>query len=330
MLTPTIREITVIKLKKSFPQKPLMQHFFGIKFLDQKTLLYLLDRAIYLYDSVISKNKVLDTLQGKVIANLFFESSTRAKNSFEIAEHRLGAIVLSPNMKQSSTNKGELLIDTVRNFEAMGASLLVIRHSQNNLAQFLAMESTTGISVINAGDGYNEHPTQALIDILTIRQHFPDFSNRKIAICGDIAHSRVARSLVLALQLMNIGKIHLIAPKNFIPVDDEDYSKCEFFEQMDAGIKDVDIIYMLRIQKERMNETEHPKDELYFKEFGLTKKRVALAKTGAIVMHPGPINRGIEIESSVADGPQSVILQQTKNSVAVRMAVVETVLAGIQ
>src|SRR3990167_2554857 len=185
---------------------PKLQHLLSIKSLDPAKVIYLLDRAEYFLKTAIEKQVVLTTLQGKVVANLFFESSTRTRNSFEIAAHRLGAIVLLPDMKQASTLKGELMIDTIRNLEAMGVALLVIRHSDNNLAQFLAMELHSGIAVVNAGDGHNEHPTQALIDLLTIRQHFPDFSALTVAIVGDVAHSRVARSLVLGLLLMGVVK----------------------------------------------------------------------------------------------------------------------------
>lgn len=312
---------------KSKSKPPLLHHFLSMRSLYQNTATYLLDRAEHFLKTAIAKQEVLTTLHGKVVANLFFESSTRTRNSFEIAEHRLGAIVLSPDMKLSSTNKGELLIDTIRNLEAMGVSLMVVRHADNHLVQFLAAEAQTGISVINAGDGHNEHPTQALVDLLTIRQHFPDFTALTVAIIGDVAHSRVARSLVMGLRLMGVKKIRLIAPKSFAP-DHDDFASTEVFHVMNDGLQDVDVIYTLRIQKERMDASEHPKEDVYFKEFGLTEARLALAKRSAIVMHPGPMNRGIEIESSVADGSQSVILQQTRNSVAVRMAVIETLLTS--
>lgn len=315
----------MLRLKTKAPAMPALKlhHLLSMQSLDKNAITYLLDRAEYFLKSVIEKNAVLDILHGRVVANLFFEPSTRARNSFEIAEHRLGAIVLSPNMKQASTSKGELLIDTIRNLEAMGVSLLVIRHPDNHFAQFLATESSTSVAIVNAGDGHNEHPTQALMDLMTIRQHFPDFSALTVAIAGDVVHSRVARSLVMGLQLMGVGKIRIIGPENFISTE-APFSGVEVYNDMDAGLEDADVIYMLRIQKERMAETEYPKEDLYFKDFGLTQTRLQLAKSSVIVMHPGPINRGIEIESSVADGPQSVILQQTKNSVAVRMAVIET------
>lgn len=305
--------------------KPILHHFLTMQSLDEKKIIYLLDRAEYFLKTAIAKKKVLTTLCGKVIVNLFFEPSTRTRNSFSIAGYRLGGIVLSPNMRQSSTVKGELLIDTIYNLEAMGASLLVIRHPNNHLAQFLSTELKTNISIINAGDGSNEHPTQTLLDLMTIRQHFKDFSKLTVVIIGDVLHSRVARSLIIGLHMMKVGKIRIIAPKDFTPADAE-AMQVDVFHSMDAGLQDADVVYTLRIQKERMEESLRPKDEQYYKEFGLTQERLAKAKPNAIVMHPGPINRGIEIESSVADGSQSVILQQTQNSVAVRMAVIETLL----
>lgn len=305
---------------------PVLHHLLSMQSLDMKKITYLLDRAEYFLKTCVEKQEVLTTLRGKVIVNLFFEPSTRTRNSFEIAEHRLGAIVLSPDMKQSSTMKGEILIDTLRNLEAMGASLLVIRHSDNNLTHFLASELKTKIAVVNAGDGSNEHPTQTLLDLMTIRQHCKDFSKLTVAILGDVSHSRVARSLIIGLRLMGVERIRIIAPDYFTP-NDAELAHLDVFHSMDGSLDDVDIIYTLRIQKERMSPEQRPKDDQFFKNFGLTEARLALAKPNVIVMHPGPMNRGIEIESSVADGAQSVILQQTQNSVAVRMAVLETLLA---
>lgn len=306
---------------------PTMHHLLSMQSLDADKITYLLDRAEQFLKSTIAKNEVLNTLHGKVVANLFFESSTRTRNSFEIAAKRLGAIMLSPDMRQSATIKGELLIDTIRNLEAMGVSAMIVRHPDNHLAQFLAGELQTGVSIVNAGDGSNEHPTQTLIDLLTIRQHYANFSDITVAIVGDVAHSRVAHSLMLGLRLMGAQRIRVIAPKQFTPADLE-LMQVDVFHHMTVGLADVDIIYVLRIQKERLKPDEqYETDDQYFEDFGLTNERLALAKPNAIVMHPGPMNRGIEIESSVADGSQSVILQQSKNSVAVRMAVLETLLA---
>lgn len=308
------------------PAKPSLHHFLTMRSLSAENITYLLDRAEFFLKTTIATQAVLTTLRSKVIANLFFEPSTRTRNSFEIAEHRLGAIILSPDMKQSSTIKGEILIDTIRNLEAMGASLLVIRHADNNLTEFLAAELRSHIAVVNAGDGSNEHPTQTLLDLLTIRQHYKNFAELTVAIVGDILHSRVARSLIIGLQIMGVKKIRIIAPKTLTPADAE-LMQTDVFHTLETGLKDADIVYTLRIQKERMQPEQRPKDEQYFKDFGLTQEKLELAKPTAIVMHPGPMNRGVEIESSVADGPQSVILQQTQNSVAIRMAVIETLLS---
>lgn len=306
---------------------PKIKQLTSMQTLDEKQINYLLNRSEHFLKTCINKNKVLDTLRGQVIVNLFFEPSTRTRNSFEIAAHRLGAIVLSPNMTQSATKKGELLIDTIHNLQAMGAKLLIIRHADNNLAQFLAAELTSDIAVINAGDGSNEHPTQTLLDLLTIKQHFPSFPELTVSIIGDVAHSRVARSLIIGLRIMGVKNIRIIAPEYFMPSND-DTLYADMFTSIEEGIKDADVVYALRIQKERMSEAQYPNENAFFTEFGLTQERLSQAKSDAIVMHPGPINRGIEIESAVADGPQSVILEQTQNSVAVRMAVIETLLAN--
>lgn len=307
------------------PNRPSMNHLLTMESLDEATITFILNRAEDLLASSVKSGQMLDTLHGQVAVNLFFEPSTRTRNSFEIAQKRLGAIVLSPDMQQSATAKGELLIDTLHNLESMGANLLIVRHPDNNLAQFLASELSSGVSVINAGDGSNEHPTQALVDLLTIRQHRNDFASRSVAIIGDVMHSRVARSLIIGLRTMGVKRIRIIAPDYFMP-EESDTMQADMMNSMSAGLKDIDIIYTLRIQKERMDSTQYPNEGEYFNTFGLTQEKLALAKPDAIVMHSGPINRGIEIESVVADGPQSVILQQTQNSVAIRMAVIETLL----
>lgn len=308
-------------------KNPKLRHLLSMSTLDQDTITGLLDRADYFLKKVVTPKHVLDTARGKVIANLFFESSTRTRNSFEIAANRMGAIVLSPDMNQSATQKGELLIDTIHNLESMGASLLVIRHPDNNLAHFLAAELQTEVGVINAGDGSNEHPTQTLLDLMTIRQICPDFSEVTITIVGDVLHSRVARSLVMGLKIMGVGRIRLVAPDCFLPKDAL-FEGVDTLSSMEDGLQDADIVYMLRIQKERMDASEYPNESDYFNAFGLTKEKLSMAKPEAVVMHPGPMNRGVEIESFVADGSQSVILQQTQNSVPLRMAVIEAVLAS--
>lgn len=303
----------------------VMPHLLAINTLDQEKILYLLDRADYFLKTAVEKKAMLETLTGRVMMNLFFEPSTRTRNSFEIAGKRLNAIVLSPDVKQSSTIKGELLSDTIRNIESMGVELLVVRHPDNHLADFLAAESRTGIAIVNAGDGSHEHPTQALIDLMTIRQHHPDFSKLTVAIIGDVLHSRVAHSLASGLRIMGVPSVRVIAPKEFAPQWDE--KNIAIYDDIDAGLQDADVVYVLRIQKERLKQSEQFfSDEQYCKQFGLTQMRLTAAKPHAIVMHAGPVIRGVEIESSVADGPQSVILQQTHNSVAVRMAVIETLM----
>lgn len=304
---------------------PILSHFLSMQALDAEKITYFLDRGEYFLKNVVAKNVMLDTLHGRIVANLFFESSTRTRNAFDIAAKRLGAIVLSPDMKQSATEKGELLIDTLHNLQELGVELFVVRHPDNNLAQFLAGELKTRVSIINAGDGNNEHPTQTLLDLMTIRQHFQEWSKLTVAIVGDVKHSRVARSLMIGLHIMGVERIRIIAPKNF-QIENLKEMHADVFDHLNTGLSGVDIIYALRIQKERMTINEYPGDEQYFKNFGLTQERLMLAKPNAIVMHPGPMNRGVEIESAVADGPQSVILQQTKNSVALKMAVIETVL----
>ncbi|OGT25637.1 MAG: aspartate carbamoyltransferase [Gammaproteobacteria bacterium RIFCSPLOWO2_02_FULL_42_14] len=305
---------------------PILRHLLSMQSLDREKIIYLLNRAEFFLKAAVVKEETLDTLRGKVVVNLFFEPSTRTRCSFEIATHRLGAILLSPDTKQSSMIKGEILIDTILNLEAMGAHLLIVRHADNHLAQFLAGESRAGVAVINAGDGSNEHPTQALIDLLTIRQHYPDFSHLTIAIVGDVIHSRVARSLAIGLHCMGVARVRVIAPKEFSPTELA-AMPFDLFHDMNAGLKGADVIYALRIQKERLKPNEQPlKDDHYYQHFGLTKDRLTLAKQNAIVMHAGPIIRGVDIESAVADGAQSVILEQTRNSVAVRMAVMETLL----
>ncbi|MCH9769429.1 MAG: aspartate carbamoyltransferase catalytic subunit [Gammaproteobacteria bacterium] len=302
--------------------KIVLPHLLGINALSQEQITCLLNKAEKNLAQIIKNKTVTNTLTGRFVVNMFFEPSTRTRNSFKIAAQRLGGFVLSPDMSLSSTVKGEGLIDTVRTFEAMGADILVIRHSDNFSAEFIASELKPSLSVINAGDGYNQHPTQALIDLLTIQQFKNNFADIKVAIIGDIAHSRVARSLQQGLSIMGTKGIHLIGKPEWIPSDYPDEIKV--FESLENGLKDVDVIVALRIQKERIKNTETPDPDKYYKEFGLTAKTVRYAKPDAIVLHPGPINRGIEIDSSVADGQQSKILQQVANGVAIRMAVMQS------
>ncbi|NBV75774.1 MAG: aspartate carbamoyltransferase catalytic subunit, partial [Methylococcaceae bacterium] len=245
---------------------------------------------------------------------------TRTRTTFELAATRLSADVLNMNIATSATSKGESLLDTIRNLEAMHVDMFVVRHALSGAAHFIAQHTAPHISVINAGDGQHAHPTQAMLDMFTIRQHKKSFAGLKVAIVGDILHSRVARSQILALNTLGVAEIRVIAPKTLIPAEVTTMGVIPI-HTMAEGLNDVDVIIMLRLQKERMNSAFLPSEGEYFKCFGLTEANLKFAKPDAIVMHPGPINRGVEIASSVADGPQSVILQQVSNGIAVRMAI---------
>ncbi len=316
-----------MSMKLKTKKTPLMRHLLTMESLDQNIIGQLLDKADLMLRECVDKGRTVPTLAGKIVANLFFEPSTRTLNSFEIAAKRLGAICISPDISKSATVKGESLIDTIHTFEAMGTDYITIRHSDNNTAQFVASELKGATSIINAGDGVNQHPTQGLLDLLTIRQNKNDFTQLSVAIIGDIAHSRVARSLIAGLRIMNTPDIRIIAPAAFMPADSDELGVTTYTD-IEKGLRDVDVVVTLRIQKERIDASDIPDNEKYFKSFGITNERVALAKPDAIVMHPGPMNRGIEIESSVADGIQSRILQQVRNGVAIRMAIMESMLAG--
>lgn len=300
----------------------LFRHLIEMEALSKEQILTIFDKATSFLKQPLSEKSVLNNLEGKIVVNFFAEPSTRTKNSFLIAEKRLSAIVLDLDIATSSSVKGESLIDTVHSLESMGTDIFVVRHSQNNTPQFIASELTSHASVINAGDGTHQHPTQTLIDLFTIYQQKKSFENLKVAIIGDIAHSRVARSLMIGLNIMGVHQIHLIGPTPFIPEDVDQY-KAKPFRHFEEGLKDVDVIVALRIQHERMEQPEIPDSNKYFNDFGLTSDRLKLAKKEAIIMHPGPVNRGVEIESAVIDGPQSLILEQVKNGVAIRMAVMD-------
>lgn len=306
-------------------QAPQIHHLLEVKSLLLEHIHYIFDKAQYFVDHEICQHKISNALQGQIIMNLFFESSTRTQASFDIASTRLNATVLNPRISDLSLLKGESLIDTINNFEAMGVSLFIIRHFENNKPAYIASELKTDAHIINAGDGTNQHPTQCLIDLFTLNQHVNDFSSLSVAFIGDIKHSRVAHSLIDGLTIMGCTSIHVIAPDELCPPA-ENYENVTTFTSVEEGVKDVDVIVCLRIQKERISADNIPDFDLFFKEYGLTNERLALAKPNAIVMHPGPINRGVEITSRVADCEQSVILQQAQNSVAVRMALLDVLL----
>lgn len=294
----------------------------SINDLDVEVISQLLDRAEFFRQEVILPRRVLTTLNGYVVANLFFEPSTRTQYSFTVAAERLGAIVLNPQMAHSSLVKGESLLDTAATFVAMGTNALIIRHKEEYIAQQLADSLGARAVVINAGDGCHQHPTQALLDLLTIRQHKPLSPSLAVAIIGDISHSRVARSLIAGLQCVGVTDIRVIAPDFLLP-EDINTLKIKAYSSLADGLAGVDVVVALRLQSERWEGLSQLNKQDFNQQYGLTTKSLRHAKPDAMVMHPGPINRGVEIDSEVADGKQSVILQQVANGVAVRMAVLE-------
>lgn len=298
------------------------RHLLGIKGLNANDLTILLDRA----DANVAISRQIDkkksSMRGRTQINLFFENSTRTQSSFELAGKRLGADVMNMSVGNSSVKKGETLIDTAMTLNAMHPDILVIRHSSGGAAALLAQK--VGCSVVNAGDGAHAHPTQALLDALTIRRAKGKIAGLTVAICGDVLHSRVARSNIISLNTLG-ARVRVIAPTTLLPNGINDMS-VEVFNNMKDGLKDVDVIMMLRLQRERMSGSFIPSVREYFHYFGLDKQKLAYAKEDCIVMHPGPINRGVEIASDIADGSQSFIHTQVEMGVAVRMAVIEALL----
>jgi aspartate carbamoyltransferase catalytic subunit len=305
---------------------PRLRHFTTLEHLPRETLERLLDRAESLRDACAHGTRKINVLAGRTVLNLFFEPSTRTRTSFELAARRLGADVVNFDIGFSSTSKGEELYDTLHTLEAMHLDAIIVRHKQSGTPDELVRHAMSGVSVINAGDGNRAHPTQGLLDALTIRQHRPDFEKLTVAICGDIKHSRVARSDIHALSTLGVKEIRLCGPAALMPATDE-FPQARHFDDFDKAISGVDAIIMLRLQKERMGSTDLPDEAAYFNRYGLDRRRLALAGHGCLVMHPGPLNRGIEIASDVADGAQSRILEQVGNGVFVRMAVLDEVLA---
>jgi aspartate carbamoyltransferase catalytic subunit len=289
----------------------------GIKELSVEEITLILDTAAGFKDVLGRDIKKVPTLRGKTAVNLFFEPSTRTRTSFELAAKRLSTDVINFSVPTSSVVKGESLIDTVLTVQALGADFIIIRHSSSGVPHLLAKNLKA--SVINAGDGTNEHPTQALLDAFTIREKKVKIEGLKIAIIGDIAHSRVAKSNIFCLTKLN-AKVRLLGPPTLIPKEIKEMG-IDVFYNMEDGLDDVDVLMMLRIQMERQGRGFFPSIEEYSKNWGLTSERLSLAKADAVVMHPGPMNRGVEITSEIADGPRSLILDQVTNGLAVRMAV---------
>lgn len=303
-----------------------LKHLLSIEGLPKRILNDILDTAETFVGVAEREVKKVPLLRGKTVCNIFFENSTRTRTTFEIAAKRLSADVLNLNVSTSSQSKGETILDTVNNLIAMHADMFVVRHNQSGAAHLIAEHVPDHISVINAGDGRHAHPTQGLLDVFTIRKYKPDMHNLRIAIVGDVLHSRVARSEIHALTTLGVPEVRVIAPKTLLPTNVQKLG-VQVFHDMRAGLKDVDVVMMLRLQNERMSGAMLPSPQEYFKTYGLTQEKLHLAKPDAIVMHPGPMNRGVEIDSSVADGMQSVILPQVTYGIAVRMAVM-AILAG--
>ncbi len=300
------------------------KHLLGLEGLTREELISILDRAREFKPTCTSSAEKHDTLKGKTVALMFFEPSTRTTNSFSLAARRLSADVISFSKAGSSAAKGETLLDTALNLQAMGVDIIVIRHSAPGAPHLLAREPRITASVVNAGDGAHEHPTQGLLDVFTIREKKGQFKGLKVAIVGDIAHSRVARSDIFALKTLG-AEVTVCGPATLVPQGIRELG-VEVSYNFDEIIGEMDVVNMLRIQHERLTGPVLPSNREYTRCFGLTRQREKRMKPDAIVMHPGPINRGVELASEVADGERSVILEQVTNGVAVRMAVLSMVL----
>ncbi|CAN7203558.1 aspartate carbamoyltransferase catalytic subunit [Pseudoxanthomonas sp. LjRoot168] len=303
-----------------------LRHLLTLDGLPRDTLCRLMDRAGQIRDAALGRTPRRQALDGTTLCTLFFEPSTRTRSSFHIAAQRLGADVLNVDASTSSTRKGETARDTLRNLEAMGVRGFVVRHAEDGAVEALAAEAGEGTALINAGDGRSAHPTQGLLDMLTIRQaKGADFSRLNVLMVGDVKHSRVARSDLHALRTLGAGRIRVCGPASLLP-DDGTLSGCDVGQDFGEMLEGVDVVMMLRLQRERMEEGLVSSLEDYHRDYGLTATRLALAARDAVVLHPGPINRGVEITDEVADGPQSLVLRQVSNGVAIRMAVLETLL----
>jgi aspartate carbamoyltransferase catalytic subunit len=304
-----------------------LRHLLSLDGLNGKTITSLLDQAQALRANALGGTALRQTLAGKTVCTLFFEPSTRTRSSFQLAAQRLGADMLGFDVLASSAKKGESALDTLRNLEAMGVDAFVVRLAEDGAAAALAAGAKPGTVLINGGDGRSNHPTQGLLDMLTLRQRKgADFSRLKVVIVGDVRHSRVARSDLHALRALGAGEIRVCGPQALLP-EASVTAGCQVFTDLDEAVQGVDAVMMLRLQRERMEEGLVPSLEEYFRQYGLTPERLANAAPDAIVMHPGPMNRGVEIADAVADGPQSVILDQVGNGVAVRMAVMKALLS---
>jgi aspartate carbamoyltransferase catalytic subunit len=304
-----------------------LRHLITLAGIDRARIDALLDRAEAMRSDSREGTRPLDLLNGRTAINLFFEPSTRTRTSFDLAAQRLGAQVINFDIARSSTVKGETLLDTIHTLEAMHCDAFVVRHQQTGTPAFIAQHLRTRAAVLNAGDGNHAHPTQGLLDALTLRRARGDISALRVVICGDIRHSRVARSDVHALQTLGVRELRLCAPPSLLPDSAAlEFPQCNLFHNFDEAIAGCDVAIMLRLQKERMDEAAIPSEADYFARYGLSQKRLQLARPDCVVMHPGPINRNVEIADDVADGPHSLILEQVANGVFVRMAVLAELL----
>lgn len=301
-----------------------LKHLLDIESLSKEHVLTLLDYADYFFTKGIYPPH-REILANKTIVNLFFENSTRTRSSFEMAAKRLGADVINFNLDYSSTKKGESLLDTVDNLSAMDASLFIVRHTSSGAAKYLATHLKAGASIVNAGDGCHEHPSQGLLDLFAIRYYKKQFEHLKVAIVGDVLHSRVARSLIHGLTLLGTSNIVVIGPKTLVPMTVTSLGVTVEYS-LEKGIENADVIVMLRLQKERMTSVYLPSEAEYGYLYGINEKKLKRAKPDVIIMHPGPINRGVEISSEVTDGPHSIILKQVSFGVAMRMAIMTLLL----
>ena len=310
-----------------FDKDGRLRHFLTIQGLDEAVLLNFFSLADSFRSLDDRRPRKLPLLRGKTVASCFFETSTRTYSTFDLAAKRLTADVVNLNVATASVHKGESLLDTLKTLQAMAVDMFIVRHPDSGSVEFIARHLPPGSCLINAGDGYHAHPTQAVIDMYTIWQHSKDFSSLRVAIVGDILHSRVARSNIDALRILGVKAIHLLAPSTLLPAN-ASLPGTQVFNNLEDGLSGVNVIMLLRLQKERMRGSFLPSEGEYYRRFGITAARLKLAARDAIVMHPGPINRGVEISSSIADNPRTTILHQVKNSVAARMAIMAYLFSG--
>jgi aspartate carbamoyltransferase catalytic subunit len=307
---------------------PRLRHLLTLDGLGEARLHALLDEAEAMLPHARGGTALRHVLAGRTVCNLFFENSTRTRSSFQLAAQRLGADVLNFDVAASSVKKGETALDTFRTLEAMGVEAFVVRHAEDGAVAALAEAASPGTALLNAGDGRSNHPTQGLLDMLTLRRHKGrDFTRLSVLVVGDVKHSRVARSDLQALRQLGCRDLRVCGPAALLP-EPEVLEGCTVGQELDAMLEGVDVLMMLRLQRERMEEGLVPSLEAYFADYGLDARRLARARPDAIVMHPGPMNRGVEIAAEVADGPRSVILEQVANGVAVRMAVLSHLLGA--